>query len=509
MKRSPAAASRTAPLLTGLICLAWLAISGCGELRHGHMSIELVSGCQPRLEEILQVVQMYCISIEQTDGSQLEGPNCSTSLEGVQLEVSESATPVVVVVEGYERLPNDKHQMVLRGKSAPVSLVSGEDDEVVVPASPVGFFGLLAADEDGCEEMPFPLVGHTATVFPSGHVVLVGSTRQEASLGRTALLIDTRAQEIESIDTPISLRRGFHAASLLDDGRLLIAGGVLASSDSPTGEMVVLRGAEPMLDDYDRDFDYLDSLVFESLERFLRYPRRRPNASVFFGSQVLINDGDSPAEMFMGNTETSDLLDISGENAFPQNGRTVTAVPDGAGKAVLLGAWANRVGRLTVANGKREAIYVGYNTSVSTRDKPVGMLLSDGRVMFIGLRLADGVNDSLVVIDPAAQGGTPSLTVIPAPLGFPEYGFTASLLADGRVFVIGGETIDGRSAAGTFFIEPVSDERWEISAGPDLNIARRDHTAFLLPDGRLLVVGGDQVEGSTSDPALSIEVIAF
>ncbi len=68
---------------------------------------------------------------------------------------------------------------------------------------------------------------------------------------------------------------------------------------------------------------------------------------------------------------------------------------------------------------------------------------------------------------------------------------TATLLPDGRVLVVGG----WGSAAST-----VSEEVWEPTTatfGPAVPLAeaRMDHTATALPDGRILVIGGATSEG--------------
>ena len=71
-------------------------------------------------------------------------------------------------------------------------------------------------------------------------------------------------------------------------------------------------------------------------------------------------------------------------------------------------------------------------------------------------------------------------------LGFGRAGHTATLLADGRVLVVGGE---GGSAplASVEQYDPQAN-RW--TAAPSLGLARSGHTATLLPSGEVLIVGG-------------------
>lgn len=80
---------------------------------------------------------------------------------------------------------------------------------------------------------------------------------------------------------------------------------------------------------------------------------------------------------------------------------------------------------------------------------------------------------------------------------------TATLLTDGRVLVAGGEFTSGggpdgavRSTAQLF--DPRTG-RW--TAAGEMHVPRTRHTATLLPDGRVLVAGGDEARGDALNPA--------
>jgi N-acetylneuraminic acid mutarotase len=68
-------------------------------------------------------------------------------------------------------------------------------------------------------------------------------------------------------------------------------------------------------------------------------------------------------------------------------------------------------------------------------------------------------------------------------LSTPRSGHTATLLADGKVLVVGG-------GHGNFYAELYDPATGTWSATGSLNISRSSHTATLLPNGRVLVAGG-------------------
>ena len=78
-------------------------------------------------------------------------------------------------------------------------------------------------------------------------------------------------------------------------------------------------------------------------------------------------------------------------------------------------------------------------------------------------------------------------------------GHTATALADGRVLVTGGLDLaspgdDPPALRSTELFDPAS-ATW--TAGPSMHVARQDHSATILADGRVLVLGGRGSLGGT------------
>ena len=68
-----------------------------------------------------------------------------------------------------------------------------------------------------------------------------------------------------------------------------------------------------------------------------------------------------------------------------------------------------------------------------------------------------------------------------------RYAHTATLLPDGRVLVAGGETAGGSSLSSAEVYNPTTGN-WVVTGS--MAVSRIAHTATLLPNGRVLVVGG-------------------
>jgi N-acetylneuraminic acid mutarotase len=193
------------------------------------------------------------------------------------------------------------------------------------------------------------------------------------------------------------------------------------------------------------------------------------------------------------------------------NGHAMVTLADGsvlllggeASDAAGLPLGANRVLRYDPQQGAFELL---AGTLAVERLAHTATLLADGTVLVVGGSAPSGqILSSAERVDPNTGTGTPV-----AALSEPRVAHTATLLADGRVFVAGGtRNFDfADPLAGlldvlnsTRLFNPASNT-W--SNGPNLPQARIGHQATRLGDGRVLVTGGLAVTSLFGIPLPSI-----
>ena len=251
--------------------------------------------------------------------------------------------------------------------------------------------------------------------------------------------------------------RGEHSATLLQDGRVLIAGGANYGSDG----FRLLASAE-LYDPATGTFSLTGSMTTA---------RSGHTATLLPDGRVLITGGDPAGPKGEVRKSTAELYDPS-TGLFTATGNMATG--HGYSTATLL---AN--GKVLINGGTAE-LYdpsTGAFTLTGPNAGSVGStstLLPDGRVLFApGSEIYDPLTDKL----------SPTGSMV----GSYFTDRTAALLTSGKVLIAGGEWDFGRVKDAELFDATTG----AFTSTGDMTEPRSEHVAVLLPNGTVLITGGE------------------
>ncbi len=127
----------------------------------------------------------------------------------------------------------------------------------------------------------------------------------------------------------------------------------------------------------------------------------------------------------------------------------------------------------------------------TARSEHTATLLPNGKVLLAGGANDAGLASEEEIFEPLSGSWT-----ITGPLNRPRVDHTATLLPNGKVLVAGGADYNGIFYAGMDSSAELYDPStgtWTVTGS--MNKARAYHTAALLPDGKVLVIGGGDGNG--------------
>ncbi|WLT32486.1 kelch repeat-containing protein [Geothrix sp. PMB-07] len=313
-------------------------------------------------------------------------------------------------------------------------------------------------------------VGHSATLLASGKTLVAGgsSAAPSASSDLTSSLLYDAATQTWSPSGSLSAGRTDHTATRLQDGTVLVAGGVQGSTYLTSAEIF-----NPTSGSW-------------SPTGSLSLARSGHSATLLADGRVLVvggHDATGPLPTTELYDPTTRLWSPVSSLATARSNHSATLLADGtvlvAGGLGVTGAilhserfdpqtgvWSLTAGALAEARASHSAT-----------------LLADGTVLVAGGTGNAGALSSAERFDPGA--GTWALT---GALDAPRTGHRATLLPSGMVLVSGGS--DGTTALLTVEAYDPIGGTWTL--GNRLKAARTGHTATLQPDGSVLLAFGTQ-----------------
>ncbi|HYO55550.1 kelch repeat-containing protein [Archangium sp.] len=289
---------------------------------------------------------------------------------------------------------------------------------------------------------------HTATLLPSGKVLVAGGNGGGAS----AELYDP-ATRAWSTTGSMTRSRYAHTATLLYSGKVLVAGG----SDAATAELY---------DPATGRWSQIDGM---------KTARSWHTATLLPSGKILVTGGAGPinnAELY---DPTTGSWSYTNGMALGRDYHTATLLP--SGKVLVVGSYNGNATTTAELYDPGTGLWSVTGSLSYSRSYHTATLLPSGKVLVVG---GYSYYYTAELYDPAT--GKWSITAAPA---YYRYYHTATLLPSGNVLTMGSPT---SSHAPTAELYNPTTGTW-ITTG-SMSSSRYYHTATLLPSGEVLVAGG-------------------
>ncbi len=397
---------------------------------------------------------------------------------------------------------------------------SGAFVDVFIPSGSGGLAsnitGILFALPSGSPlptgSMSIPRFSHQATLLDNGLVLVTGGVTTGNVPVASAELYDpltgvwrtTRRPELGGGPLTMSTVRSSHGAVKLKDGRVLIVGG-----GGVSGSLAQCEIFDPATETF-------------TPTGSLNLPREGRNSVLLSDGRVMVIAGRSSAApcCTVASTEIYNPATGTWSPAAPvptsglgtispgYTNQAIAVLPDG--KVLMTGGYDgysfNTASAVLRYDPGADAWQV-MSPMLTARNQHTATLLSDGRVLIVAGRVASSIGSffSTELYNPLTLPS--GLSSSGNPLADSRADHTATLLPSGKVLIAGGFNYDANATAVSTssleLFDPFSSTWSQVGA---MSSPRTDHTATLLPNGRVLIVGGFTIHTTLANVLASADL---
>jgi len=333
-----------------------------------------------------------------------------------------------------------------------------------------------------------------ATAVAAGDATI---TATSGSTNGTAALVVTTG----NIQANLNTSRYQQSATILNNGQILVAGGV----NCPTsGSCTYLSSAE-LYNPATSAFTYTGGPMATARSA----PAVQLNSGKVLTAGGYTCDSSGNCSSLIS-AETYDpvagTFSTAGTMIVPRSGHTMTVLSDGT---VLIAGGENCTSSTSCSALSSAEIYdpnAGTFTATdnfmsAARFGATAVLLNSGSVLIVGGFDGTNLPAAAEIYNPASSHFTwtgPSLSV-------PRFDASATLLNNGRVLVAGGSTcnLPGCPTNAAEIYDPVANTFALVSGG--MNVPRFNHSATLTTNGQVVIAGGFSSCGSSCTSEASTE----
>jgi N-acetylneuraminic acid mutarotase len=348
---------------------------------------------------------------------------------------------------------------------------------------------------------------HAVALLPGGQVMVAGGTAPSITSTNSVEVYDPTSATFSLAGGQV-IGRQTHTTTVLSDGRVLVVGGQGAGPGTAAMPAQYLRSAQ-IYDPATHAWSNTGSLTTGRFDH---------TATLLGSGRVLVTGGMTASATGAVTTNSAEIWDPTTGLWTPVASMTANAKGRRSHTATLLPN-----GTVLVAGGQDAPSPANYLSSAEIYDPvanawsaPTGTqpamssvrffhtaTLVGGKVVIIGGKTAStAVTSSVDSYDPMTQSFTP-LTDIGGAGTTPRGSHTATLLANGKIFVAGGQIAGGISGVVGTNTTELYDPSTGTSAAmtPTMSMVRSGHTAALLANGKVLLTGGGSGASDLYDPA--------
>ncbi len=329
----------------------------------------------------------------------------------------------------------------------------------------------------GCGSETFSTTGsmsaarcnHTATLLPNGKVLVAGGWTGSTHLSSTELY-DPIAVTFSTTGS-MNMGRYYYSATLLPNGKVLVAGGINGGSYISSAEL------------YDPALGTFAATSSMNAERAFHTATLLPNGKVLVTGGYNDSIPLSSAELY---DPAAGTFTTTGSMSSTRREHTATLLSNG--KVLVTGGCSGNTCNTAGASLSSAELYDPSAGTFSTTGSMSGIrkvhtatLLPNGKVLVTG-----GYTNGIGLSSAELYDSSAGIFATTGSMNDVKFGHKATLLPNGKVLVTGGYDGSGYLSS-TQLYDPAAGT---FATTGTMSATRQHHTATLLSNGKVLVAGG-------------------